>query len=113
MAWGRIDDSFYDHPKVLAVWHTRPDALGLYMRAIAYAARHETDGLLTDPAIMALSPLPDDREPQIEALVDAGLWHRTETGYAIHDFLDYNLSRTEIAARRARDRDRKAERRAA
>jgi hypothetical protein len=113
MAWARLDDGFYDHPKVIAVWHSRPDALGLHMRAIAYCARHETDGKILAPAVMALSPLQRDREEQVSALVDAGLWYEQDEHYLIHDYLDYNLSRDEIAAKREADRERQAKRRAA
>lgn len=109
MAWARLDDSFYDHPKVLRIWHDRPDALGLHMRAIAYCARHETDGYLPGPAVMGLSPLQSDREQQVAALINAGLWYENEGDFVIHDYLDYNLSRNEIAARRSKDRDRKAQ----
>ncbi len=109
MAWARLDDSFYDHPKTLKVWHAKPDALGLHMRAIAYCARHETDGHILAAAVMSLSPLQRDREEQVAALIEAGLWYAHEGDYVIHDYLDYNLSRNEIAARRSRDRDRKAQ----
>jgi hypothetical protein len=111
MAWARLDDSFYDHPKVIAVWHARPDALGLHMRAISYCARHETDGKIHNAAVMALSPFQRDREGQVGALVDAGLWYEQEEHYLIHDYLDYNLSRDEIAAKREADRERQAKRR--
>lgn len=113
MAWARLDDSFYDHPKVLTIWHRRPDALGLHMRAIAYCARHETDGHISALAVMALSPLQSDREQQVTALIDAGLWYEQDGNYLIHDYLDYNLSRNEIAARRSRDRERKTQRKEA
>lgn len=108
MAWARLDDSFYDHPKVTSVWHRRPDALGLHMKAIAYCARHETDGWMLPGAVMALSPLQSDRELQVEVLLDEGLWVEHDGRYGIHDYLDYNFSKEEIEKKREADRERKA-----
>ncbi|KKL89691.1 hypothetical protein LCGC14_1912240, partial [marine sediment metagenome] len=33
-------------------------------------------------------------------LIEVGLWERNGTGYAIHDYLDYNPSKKELEARR-------------
>mgnify|MGYP000039978952 CR=1 FL=1 len=111
MAWARLDDSFYDHPKVMSVWHRRPDALGLHMRAIAYCARHSTDGWIHPAVVMALSPLQSDREQQVEVLVEERLWVKEGEQYGIHNYLDYNFSKAEIEKRREEDRKRKEERR--
>jgi len=109
MAWARIDDNFYDHPKVIRIWQRNPAALGLHVRAIAYCARHLTDGLIPAAAVESLSPLQRDREEQIAALVDEQAWYwdeGTET-FAIHDFLDYNPTKADRDEQKEKDRDRK------
>jgi hypothetical protein len=125
MPWGRLDDSLYDHPKlddlpadaeVLESFEDAHDdllrlaALGLWARSVSYSNRHLTDGILTRSAVIrklgGTSELAD-------ALVIAGLFERTATGYAIHDFLDFNDSRADVLARRQYDANRKAAQRAA
>jgi hypothetical protein len=44
-----------------------------------------------------------------------GFWYRAEEqdAYAIHDFLDYQPTRDEVAEKRRKDRERKRQERAA
>jgi hypothetical protein len=107
MTWGRLDDSFYDNPKVLAALEIDVASIALHARAIAYAARHEKDGHLTQHAVCSLMPSQPDRESAVAALTQTGLWHENGEGYVIHDFLDYNPSRAELVEKRRRDRERK------
>lgn len=88
MSWAKLDDGIYDHPKVL---NTSLEALGLYLLALAYAARHLTDGRLSGPAITMLSRGDTSLAP---ILVAQGLWEGPNEvgGYLIHDYLDWNLS---------------------
>lgn len=58
------------------------------------------------PAVRAFK---SDRSP-IEvagAMVEAGLWERNDTGYQIHDYLDFNISSQDAKRRRMSQRDRK------
>ena len=111
MAWARIDDGFVDHPKVLRVWDKCPSAIGLHVRAIAYCAKHLTDGHLPRVAVETLSPVQRDRDEQIATLVEVGLWYQGEGGetYAIHDYEDYQPTRQEVTEKRRKDRERKRE----
>lgn len=110
MAWAKFDDSFYDHPKVMYLLETEPMALVLFIRSVTYCARHQTDGWLTNSLIEALVPLQRDREAQVKALLDQEMWHVHEDGRTyVHDYLDYNPSREEIAEKRRQERERKAE----
>lgn len=109
MAWAKFDDSFYDHPKVMQVLSTEPMALVLHIRAITYCARHQTDGKLLPNVVESLVPLQRDREGQVSALIDAGMWYDHEGRFFVHDYLDYNPSRDETAERRKQERERKAE----
>ena len=67
-------------------------AAWLHVRAIAYCARHLTDGLLSPAAARAVgaTTLLSDR------LVKARLWDRQGEGFRIHDYLDYQPSRAEV-----------------
>lgn len=114
MAWSKLDDNFYDHPKVISVWARNPGAIGLHVRALTYCARHLTDGDLTPAAVEALSPDQGDRVGQIEALVEekAWYWDEARSVYVIHDFLDYHPSKDEREADRKKERERKRKERA-
>lgn len=109
MAWARIDDGFVDHPKILRIWNRCPGAIGLHVRAIAYCSKHLTDGHIPAVAVAALSPVQSERDDQIEALINEGAWYSDEGSetFVIHDFLDYQPTREEVADRRQKDRERK------
>ena len=115
MAWARIDDGFVDHPKVARIWSRNPGAVGLHARAIAYCAKHLTDGVIPAEAVAFLSPVQSERDEQVEALVEEEAWYRDEVSesFVIHDFLDYHPARAEVEARREQERERKRKERAA
>lgn len=101
MEYVRIDENFCDHPKVLAIHRTiRPAAGWLYLRALCYAAKLESDGYV--PAGICES---DSDDEAAEALCDAGLWHEIDGGFTIHDFLDWNRSKSQIAEIREKRRE--------
>jgi hypothetical protein len=103
MSWVRIDDDIVDNPKTLKVWAKSPEAFALDVRAIAYSAKHLTDGLVPDE-ILALWYAGKEAELHnlTEILVGAGRWERVGGGFEIHDFLDYNKSREEVEIERAK-----------
>lgn len=107
MSWGRLDDGFYDHPKVLRCWNRHPAALGLHARAMSWVAKQETNGHLPEDIAAMLQPDDTERDAMVSVLVDTGLWHENGEGFVIHDYLDYNHSREELQEKRRRDRDRK------
>ncbi len=83
MTWFRIDDSFYDHPKVFDA----PDcAVALWTRAGTWSARNLTDGFV--PAKMP-ARLCDDPDTAVRELVRRGLWIRTTGGFQFHDWTDF------------------------
>lgn len=111
MAWARIDDGFYDHPKVIRLATVCPAAGFLHVRAIAYCSKHLTDGLISREMVAVLTPVQSDRDEQVEALFETGLWFQDEdTGpdhYGIHHYLDYQPKKDDVIERRLKDRDRK------
>lgn len=108
MTWGRLDDSFYSHPKVLQAWNEDRASIGLHALALAWVANHEQDGKVPPHVVAMLMPDQPDRDRAVATLVDVGLWHENGAGYVIHDYLDYNPSREYLEQRREADRDRKA-----
>lgn len=104
MPWAKIDDGIVDHPKTLIVWSQDPAAFALDVRAIAYCAKHLTDGFLADAVLDSWFPNPADGTSArlTTILVDAVRWERVDGGFEIRDFLDYNRSREEVEAERAK-----------
>ncbi|WP_327725758.1 hypothetical protein [Streptomyces europaeiscabiei] len=118
MPWFVIDDSAHSHPKIVAATNA---ALGLWVRAGAYAAQHLTDGIV--PGVIAKMY---GSKPQIAKLLAAGLWHEAghtcphpkclqpQPGdYAIHDYLVYNPTRADVREKRDKAAEKKRQQRAA
>ena len=87
-----------------AILEAGPDAELLYIRALQYAKRQRTDGLVPKPALPRLTL--DLRRPTTlpKRLADAGLWEVVEGGWRIRSWLRWNLSLEEQEARRERNR---------
>lgn len=90
MVWFRIDDSFYDHPKVFDA----PDcAVALWTRAGSWSARNLTDGFV--PAGLP-ARLCDDPDTAVRELLRRGLWSRKQGGFQFHDWTTYQLTADEV-----------------
>jgi len=99
VAWIKIDDQFVDHPKVV---RAGPEAAWLYVCGLAYCARFLTDGAIPEPAIRSFADFADTNPSDLaDRLVDVGLWARLEDGYQVHDYLDYQRSKSQIEHDRA------------
>jgi hypothetical protein len=95
MAWFKIDDSFYDHPKVFDA----PDcAVALWTRAGTWSARNLTDGFV--PTGMP-ARLCDDHDTAVRELLRRGLWLRASGGYRFHDWASYQPSKESVENLRA------------
>ncbi|WP_418346127.1 hypothetical protein [Rhodococcus pyridinivorans] len=110
MPWFKVDDGFYDHPKVVGL---DINAIGLWALAGSYCARHLTDGVITDKQIRAIG----GTRKQAEKLVSAGLWSADDAPgsnrrYFFNDWRDFQPSRDEVLADRERARERMAAARA-
>ena len=106
MPWVKIEDAFYDHPKVamLPPAYMLP-CVGLHLLVMCYCSRTLTDGFIPEPQIDRLAGdlttlLPQGTSaPLVNALLDVGLWEpdpQGRAGYLVHDFLDYNPSKREV-----------------
>lgn len=104
MTWFRIDDGLADHPKVLALQSGKhwKGAIALWTLAGSWCSRHLTDGYVPAAVIARLGAL----TAEADALVAAGLWGRSEDGYAFHDWAAHNPLRAEIEAKREATRER-------
>lgn len=107
MSWGRLDDGFYDHPKVIrlrAKGQAGRAAIGLWTLANAYCGRHVDDGTLTREACKALGGT--TREARM--LVESGLWTECDDGYRFHDWSKYRKDSKALESRRRSDRERQS-----
>jgi hypothetical protein len=98
VTWFRVDDSFPQHPKVLAIpRRDRAAAVGLWTLAGTWCAAQLTDGRLGTHMVEELA----GTKRSAELLVTVGLWETTDDGYQIHDYLDYNPTAEEVRADQA------------
>lgn len=94
IAWFKVDDQLAFHPKAVSAGNA---AMGLWVRAGAYASAHLTDGKIAKR--MATAMATDMAE--IMALVESGLWTEVEGGYQIHDWDDWQPDAETERKRRA------------
>jgi len=96
MTWVKLDDGFPTHPKVIGLSDA---AFRAHVTGICYAAQHLTDGWV---------PMTIAKQRAIAELIGVGLWAESIAGvdhldgYWIHDYLDYNPSRTDVLAERSK-----------
>lgn len=100
MTWFKIDDSFYDHPKV---FDASDSAVALWVRAGCWSARNLTDGEV--PGRLAFR-LCDDPMGAVAELVERGLWEQVGDDYVFHDWHDYQPAREDVLAKREEARER-------
>lgn len=102
MPWAKVDDTFYDHPKVV---DCSLAAVGLHTKALSWCNRYLTDGLVPATAVKRLG----GNRRLADELVERGLWERLGTAYVIHDFLAYSKSKEQVEADRQLGRQRQEE----
>lgn len=77
-------------------------ALGLWVRAGSWSMQQLTDGHIPTGVVQALGGDWDDAA----SLVNAGLWHAADDGYQFHDWAEYQPTRAQVEAERAKTRER-------
>ena len=107
MTWIKIDDSFPDHPKIIGL---SDQAFRIHIRCLCYCGRYLTDGFIPYAAVNAFLSDPDS-DP-IGELRTIGLWIAAEGGFVIHDYLEHQTSKGEVAEKREAVRNRVAKYRA-
>jgi hypothetical protein len=97
----RLSDNYIDNPKIVAL---SEGSFCLWHEGMAYARKHQTDGIITFHAMRAFRFYTKGREKQLATPYTDGanpLWALIPaTGYKIHDYLDWNLSREEEQSER-------------
>ncbi|WP_109030083.1 hypothetical protein [Streptomyces rubrogriseus] len=102
MPWVKLDDRFPSHRKI-ALLSDR--AFRLHVSAICWCAENLTDGRISDREL-ALVTRVRGVKATAKQLEDAGLWDRTDDGWQIHDYLDYNPSREQVLIERKKNAER-------
>lgn len=114
MTWVRFDDGFSIHRKVAPL----DDAtFRLHVEAIAWCARNTTDGEIQADELATISVRAS--KARVAKLVDRKLWHpagqtcgsdrcpaSAETGWVIHDYLEYQPTKERIKAELAAKAER-------
>jgi hypothetical protein len=102
MPWVRLDDRFPSHRKV-ALLSDR--AFRLHVSAICWCAENLTDGHISDRELPLVAHIRSIKTTA-KQLQEAGLWDRTDDGWMVHDYLDYNPSRDQVLAERKKNAER-------
>jgi len=90
MAWARVDDGWWAHPKVVGLDLT---ARGLWVSVLSWSCQHKTDRVPRQIVAMC-----GDDGTAAAQLVAAGLWVTDGDGWAIHDWDEYQSERARKAA---------------
>lgn len=100
MSCFRVDDSVYDHPKVVALddGPCRGDAIALWVLAGSWVRRWNLEGFIPHAQVKRFAFKPK----AAEELVRVGLWEDAPDGYRFHDWLDRNPSRAKEEDGRAK-----------
>jgi hypothetical protein len=102
MPYGWIDDGHYRHRKLAELdERLRKGCVALFWLAISWCNDQLTDGRVPTGAVRLLG----GDSAEADELVRVRLWERDGKGYRVHDFLDFNKSRDQVAADRASRHD--------
>lgn len=110
MTWFKVDDGFYDHPKVLAALDSKhgKGAIALWTLCGSWCGKHETDGVV--PALVAKRLGGTTQE--VELLLTVRLWSRVDGGFTFHGWSERNPLKDALETKRERTRKRVADWRA-
>lgn len=93
--YARMMATFWRNPRVRAL---SDSAIACYCMALSYACDQLNDGTLS--ADEALAMCARGKKAAIRELVAAGFWDEAGAGYTITNYLEHNLSREDIEAKR-------------
>jgi len=106
MTWAKLDDQFYLNPKNAPIDRDEQD---LYIAGLVYCNGQLTDGFIHESKLMQLyiwAKLPFEANALANAqaiasrLLEHEMWEIASNGYQVHDFLDWNPSKSEVLALR-------------
>jgi len=110
MPWLRLDDGFAENEKVLPL---SSPAFRLHVTALLACSRNLTDGFVSDARFVTVAATARVTRRYAAELENAGLWQRTQDGWIVNDYLDYNPSAEKVKAERQQAAERQARSRAA
>jgi len=101
MAWFKVDDGFWSHPKTLALSN---DAIALWLRSGTWSCQQLTDGFIADHALAMFGI----GSHAVAELVEVGYWESDEEsgGYSFHDWDEYQEASEKVKGRRDAARER-------
>lgn len=104
MAWFKVDDRFWGHPKVAALARSRwyHEAISLWTSSGSWAGSALTDGVVPREMLVVFRAKPR----AAEALCKVGLWEHHEAGYRFVDWADYQPSSEAVRQTRKKTRER-------
>ncbi len=91
MSWVKLDDRFFDNPKIAPL---SDGAQLAYLKATTYSARELTDGFV------ALKKAKEYGSPKVIKELVPSLWEPCDGGFMVHDYLKYNPTRAQVLAER-------------
>jgi hypothetical protein len=100
LPWIRLDTDMPDHPKILGLL-TEKNGRAIafvWLCAMAYAGKHETDGFVPREAVSRINGTTTD----MATLVRHGLLTECAGGWDIHGWNEYQVSSDESRERRER-----------
>lgn len=105
MTWGRLHDGMAFHPRIIAAGN---EAVGLWARMLSYCNQHLTDGIVPRAVAGGLAGRYETHRGPLRKLIASGLAELQENGdILIHDYLQWNDSRSKILEKREIDAARK------
>lgn len=102
MAWFKVDDSLWAHPKWITL---SAQAKALWVTAASWSAQYETFGKVSTEFLKSFAGVANPKKSAQE-LVNSGLWEVADDGYQFHEWDAYNLSETAWESRKAATRER-------
>lgn len=96
MSYVLLDDGFHSNPKIVRAGLA---AAGLYARALSYCGDYLTDGHIAEEWLMGAAG--KDGLKVVNELLRHTLIVRENGGFHIPDYLDYQLSKDQVLAKRA------------
>jgi hypothetical protein len=106
MPYGFISDDLYDHPKIRALLKDRPDGLSLWLLALSWSGKQQTDGFIPSWVPRHVTGWAASRVAlAVAALVRVGLWDLAEGGWYIHGWEKHHKTKATRDAERAAKAD--------
>ena len=101
--WVKLDDDFFENPKTGPL---SKSAKLLYLAGLTYCAKGLTDGQIDARGVRVVRALAEAGQKAVSELETAGRWEKNGSGYAVHDWLDYNPPAAKILAQREAAKER-------